>query len=295
MSQSYQIPISAAWSQVPPDQRRPPIFVPDTHGHYQKVLDLLEILQIKHLLGSHRLVFLGDFIDRGPDVRNLIELMIRLRAKDHVCIAGNHDLMMRAMLTPGPHLPRWAERWRKAYACDKTLKAYGTSLADVPEDPFAIPAFLQRHLPPEHRAFFMTLPLFWEEGCFIAVHAGIEPVRMLPDKAGDLIKGIQVRSWADQRFELLLMMNRPELLFADMGPRQSFLRELADARWEDAMPEGKCIVSGHWHREVAYFSHSRALIHMGVDYEGPLAAWIPDQKLLLAAKQEIQLHLPHVA
>lgn len=272
-----------------------PIFVPDTHGHYQKVMDLLQQLNQQQLLIGRKLVFLGDYVDRGPDVRALIELMLRLQMRGHACIAGNHDLVMRAVLTPGPHLPAWVARWRAKYACDRMLRSYGTSLDEAPADPEAVPAWLRAHLPPAHIQFLCNLPLFYEQGCYIAVHAGLEPVKHIPGIESLLVKGILIRSWAEQRAELLLMEHDPAQLFAGLGPRQSCLYELADQRFEDAMPAGRCIVSGHWHREVAYFSHSRALIHMGVDYEGPLTAWIPDQKLLVTTRQTIPLHLPRTA
>ncbi|MEZ0371733.1 MAG: metallophosphoesterase [Candidatus Sericytochromatia bacterium] len=294
MEKHNPAPISSAASYRPPEAHKY-IFIPDTHGHYQKVMELLEILHRKDLLRNRQLVFLGDFIDRGPDVKALLELMIRMSERGHVCISGNHDLVMRAVLTPGEHLPRWVARWREKYACEQTLKSYGMEIADLPTDPHQVPQFLTAHMPAAHVHFLQTLPLFWEAGCYIAVHAGLEPVRHVPGLEGHLIKGIRVRPWVEQRVELLMMKNSPKLLFAGLGPRQLCLRELADQRFEAAMPEGKCVVSGHWHRDVAYFSHSRALIHMGVDYQGPLTAWIPDQKVLITTRQEIPLHLPKIA
>jgi len=69
------------------------IVVGDVHGCSGELQEMVEVLARDGFLssGSH-LVFLGDYVDRGPDSRGTIEYLLRLR-NDHDCtfLLGNHD------------------------------------------------------------------------------------------------------------------------------------------------------------------------------------------------------------
>ncbi|MBE0691297.1 MAG: metallophosphoesterase, partial [Anaerolineae bacterium] len=77
----------------------------DIHGHYDRCLDLLQdaglIDATHHWAGADAtLVFIGDYVDRGPDGIAVIDLVMRLqteaaRADGHViALLGNHDLIL---------------------------------------------------------------------------------------------------------------------------------------------------------------------------------------------------------
>jgi serine/threonine protein phosphatase 1 len=65
--------------------KEPYIAVGDIHGCLE---ELLEVLELCSAYGSHRYVFLGDYIDRGPSSNEVINT---IRALDAVYLMGNHE------------------------------------------------------------------------------------------------------------------------------------------------------------------------------------------------------------
>src|SRR5580704_5641133 len=105
----------------------------DVHGRLDLLTEAIEAI------GSHvgdapfRVVFLGDYVDRGPDSRGVIDLLMDLQKRwPVVCLKGNHEeLMIQAVTHPhGGRLRRWLE-----YGGDETLRSYGVDpdgdLADL--------------------------------------------------------------------------------------------------------------------------------------------------------------------
>lgn len=76
------------------------IAVGDLHGCPGQLETLMR--EVAPRLGD-RLVFLGDYIDRGPDSRGVIEYLIRLRERfsDTIFLQGNHERLMLDALTEG--------------------------------------------------------------------------------------------------------------------------------------------------------------------------------------------------
>ena len=65
--------------------------VGDIHGESEMLCELLAKLP---LVPGDRLVFVGDYVDRGPDSKNVVEKLIAF-SKDHRCefLLGNHESM----------------------------------------------------------------------------------------------------------------------------------------------------------------------------------------------------------
>lgn len=82
--------------------------IPDIHGQLAKLQDLLRILGYREENGvwSHperKVLFLGDYIDRGPQVRETLRLVRRMVEAGHaVALMGNHELNAVAFHTSGP-------------------------------------------------------------------------------------------------------------------------------------------------------------------------------------------------
>jgi serine/threonine protein phosphatase 1 len=104
-----------------------------------------------------RIVFLGDYIDRGPDPRGVVETLLALRSRVPRCIflMGNHERMLLDVLA-GRNLP--------VYLANGGLV---TLLAYLDKGHLQLPA--------AHRDFFNSLQLFYETGKHIFVHAGLRP------------------------------------------------------------------------------------------------------------------------
>ncbi len=112
------------------------------------------------------LVFLGDYVDRGPGVKLLVDRLLRLRTEGPrtVFLRGNHEDMLLDFLGLGG-------RHGDAYLGNggvATLVSYGVPPGVVGPD--AVP-----YLPPEHVAFYRALELMHRYDPFLFVHAGIRP------------------------------------------------------------------------------------------------------------------------
>ncbi|XEY20591.1 metallophosphoesterase [Azospirillum sp. HJ39] len=152
--------------------------VGDIHGR----LDLLDQLlgQIARDAGQgsellHYLVFLGDYVDRGPDSRLVIErLSCGLPpAFGAVCLRGNHEDTMQGFLSDLRMAPGWL-----TYGGDATLESYGITApaADAPmEHLHQAQCMLNNVLPPHHRAFLAGLRNHLTIGDYHFVHAGVRP------------------------------------------------------------------------------------------------------------------------
>src|SRR5215467_6801255 len=89
---------------VPPPPGAVTYAIGDVHGCLAKVVALIERCR-HHCDGrTSRLVFVGDYIDRGPDSRGVIELLMtaqRERPDQVICLRGNHEAMMLAAVRTG--------------------------------------------------------------------------------------------------------------------------------------------------------------------------------------------------
>jgi serine/threonine protein phosphatase 1 len=127
---------------------------------------LEELLGKLPLEEGDELVFMGDYVDRGPDSRGVVELLISL-ARERPCtfLCGNHESMFLDFL--GWDGPAWfGGDAFLANGGDRTLASYGYfDQAEPDPRDFA--------LPPEHEAFYRGLALHHVAGDYLFVHAGI--------------------------------------------------------------------------------------------------------------------------
>ena len=130
----------------------------DIHGCLDKVVRLLEVLRYDS--ATDRLIFLGDYIDRGPDSKGVLDLLLRLQRDNaaNVFLMGNHEdnflTYLRACLTE-EGASYWLAEPFFAGGGTATLLSYQPHLRN-PQDPRLLNA-----VPPEHVAFLMQLPLYW--------------------------------------------------------------------------------------------------------------------------------------
>ncbi len=131
--------------------------VGDIHGCYDALCRLLERIPIAW--GRDRLVFLGDYIDRGPDSFEVVEHLIELgrRHPEVVFLKGNHEAMLLEYLDGRDRLTYLYNGGRQ------TLESYLRRA----------PAAAGSPIPDEHRRFFEALRLFYETEDYVFVHAGM--------------------------------------------------------------------------------------------------------------------------
>jgi len=137
--------------------------VGDIHGESEMLSELLSKLP---LVPGDRLVFVGDYVDRGPDSKSVVEKLIAF-SKHHSCefLLGNHESMFLDSLG-----------WQGSdyFGGDAFLLNGGDrTLASYEYFSQVGPAQREFALPKEHAEFFRRLKLYHRDGDYLFVHAGI--------------------------------------------------------------------------------------------------------------------------
>lgn len=150
----------------------------DVHGHIGKLEMLLERCERFAPGRAKRFVFVGDYIDRGPDSRAVVDLLINLQGtlgNRVVCLRGNHEAVIIAAAQGGlDTLPGnvTMEQWiGENGGGAPTLASYGVAHA--------------RDVSPEHLSWMAALPLWHDDGRRFFAHAGVHPDRPLNDQQDD--------------------------------------------------------------------------------------------------------------
>ncbi len=134
----------------------------DIHGCFNQLQKLIKNLAIDQQCDT--LVFIGDYIDRGSSVKEVVDYVIGLRNeyKNIVCLMGNHEQMLLNYLTGIDE---------EMYLCNggaATLLSYGIS-------PSSKLQTRKTAIPPSHLHFFKSLLPYYETKDNIFVHAGLMP------------------------------------------------------------------------------------------------------------------------
>jgi serine/threonine protein phosphatase 1 len=156
----------------------------DIHGRF----DLLQLLygEIRRDLEKSRPsrtteIFLGDYIDRGPQSREVVDWLVRSQpaCDERICLMGNHEDMLLAVLAREDEAALWFHN-----GGIETLLSYWersrSALADMTFSG-AREVFLAA-FPSDHRAFVEALSRMVVLGGYVFVHAGLNPARALDDQ-----------------------------------------------------------------------------------------------------------------
>lgn len=131
----------------------------DIHGCATELQELLNILP-----KDEELIFLGDYIDRGPDSKGVVDLLLKEKDRSTFLIGNHEDMMLKSFQSvtaweiPSNSSDRilWIRNGGR-----KSLDSYKTS-----HNPKAIPV--------DHWRFFNNLERYYENDDLIAVHASFE-------------------------------------------------------------------------------------------------------------------------
>ncbi len=127
----------------------------DIHGCAEELNELLSLLP-----AEDRLIFVGDYVDRGPYSNRVIDRLLLERDRSEF-LMGNHEAMMLAYYRD-PASPEGRSWTYWANGGQQTLQSYGLAL-DAPYDRY----------PQEHREFLENLQMYHEDDEIIVVHAGL--------------------------------------------------------------------------------------------------------------------------
>ena len=131
----------------------------DIHGTYDKFMSLMEKINSKRT-NNDLLVFLGDYIDRGPDSFKVVEYIIQLQNK--ICLLGNHESMLQTATWLSTNTVLWFMN-----SSSTTKKSYREVYPDL--------SFKEALAVSKHEKFYKNLKLFYETDDFFFVHAGVNP------------------------------------------------------------------------------------------------------------------------
>jgi serine/threonine protein phosphatase 1 len=145
----------------------------DIHGCERELRYLIDGLP---LAGGDRLVFLGDYIDRGPDSSGVVDFLIGLQkqhsAIEFIFLKGNHEDMLLSFLgIGGAHADMFLINGGRA-----TLASYGLE-HNSPSPQEALSA-----IPTAHLEFYRQLQTLYRMDPFLCVHAGIDPEKSLAEQ-----------------------------------------------------------------------------------------------------------------
>lgn len=130
----------------------------DIHGCAHELEILLNKLDVQ---AHDTVVFLGDYIDRGPSSRRVVDLILDLKKRcEVVTLCGNHEAMFLDFL----------DRPESEGAGLFFLNGGATTVDNYTEEDGSIA------LPEEHMLFFRNLKMTYEKDGFFFVHAGIPDV-----------------------------------------------------------------------------------------------------------------------
>lgn len=155
--------------------------VGDIHGRADLLAALMPRI-VNHAAGlpqgvRRRLVFLGDYIDRGADSRGVIDQLVQPPPEgfERVCLAGNHEEFLLGFLRDPAQAPLWLHNGGL-----ETLESYGIGATEaLALRPAHLAAAFAALLPPTHLRFLESLELLHVSGEVVFVHAGIDPARAL--------------------------------------------------------------------------------------------------------------------
>ena len=131
--------------------------IPDIHGRADLLDEALARITLHARGVTGTIVALGDYVDKGPDSRGVIERLLAGCGDNWLFVAlkGNHDAMMVEALRNPARMDYWLQR-----GGDIALKSYGEDAAAVP---------------PDHIAWLDALRLIHADAHRVYVHAGVDP------------------------------------------------------------------------------------------------------------------------
>ncbi|MCH8997194.1 MAG: serine/threonine protein phosphatase [Proteobacteria bacterium] len=174
----------------------------DIHGRADLLARLHESLARlaagRQDLQERVVIYLGDYIDRGPASREVLDQLCGppLKGFRAIHLTGNHEETLLRFLED----PQVGGAWL-AMGGGATLRSYGVDFAPGPqeaEDLVRLSRALRAALPPGHLAFLQKLALRHRAGGYFFVHAGIRPGRPLEDQAPEDLLWIRqpfLRAW----------------------------------------------------------------------------------------------------
>lgn len=143
----------------------------DIHGCVNELDLMLEYLERKQNLSSQDVVvFIGDYVDRGPDSKPVLETLRSFQQSypASIFLKGNHEEMLLSFLG-----------FEGSEGQVYLLNGGTLCLQSYQIDPDASPEEILNQFPKTHLSFLLNLARYYIVGDFVFVHAGLNPLRDL--------------------------------------------------------------------------------------------------------------------
>jgi serine/threonine protein phosphatase 1 len=158
----------------------------DIHGRLDLLQELHRMIEAdaREFDGSKTLVYLGDYIDRSEQSKEVIDLLLDapLPAFETIHLLGNHEQTLIDFL----QYPKAAASWL-GFGGRETLRSYGVGIGRdfISLDINMIRDELKEKCPKNHLDFYRSCELLHVEGSYCFVHAGIRPGIPLSDQRNE--------------------------------------------------------------------------------------------------------------
>ncbi len=146
----------------------------DIHGclnEFKSLLNLIEQDLNTHPVPEYKIVTLGDYVDRGPDSRGVLDHLILLqKTLPLICLRGNHDQRMLEFMD----IPDEVGASFLTYGGRELLQSYGVEVTSA-KSLKMMSQQLKAQVSSSHIKFLDSLELTHQEGDYFFVHAGVKP------------------------------------------------------------------------------------------------------------------------
>lgn len=147
----------------------------DVHGCYKQLCELLDKIYKDANGEPHKIIFVGDYVDRGPDSKLVVDQVIQLQKSGCVALMGNHEDMLLA----GDY----------TYAAE-TIVSFG--------------GFRGHYIPEYAMNWMRSLPKYYEDDTIIVAHAGVNPAFPMNEQTDAMLMWLRYQpgapSFTDKHF-----------------------------------------------------------------------------------------------
>lgn len=238
----------------------PVLVIGDVHGQTDELLTVIDKARQFPDFDQRWIVFIGDLVDRGPDPRGAMDMLVALLQEHRrtTVVCGNHELAMAGALglIPAPDYCKWGEQWIEFYDSETTFESYGAEFGNLDD--------LKSKVPPLHQQILANLPWSVEHPNYFFVHAGLDP-----NASFDM----QLRILRSRDYSL----NRPKWICS---------KSLVNSNGPADCPVP--IVSGHVQVPQVKLSQHRILVDTTGGYEGDLSAVLLPEGHVISSGEDIQ-------
>lgn len=165
--------------------------VGDIHGRADLLAEMFTMLEARAEAeqregGKPIVVFLGDYVDRGPQSAGVVNMMLegRPHGYDRHCLRGNHEESMLSFMEAPLENRAWVLQGGA-----ETLVSYGVQppppVGAQEADWANVAAALKARVPPAHLAFLRGLERYVAYGDYAFVHAGVDLARTLEEQTDE--------------------------------------------------------------------------------------------------------------